>query len=111
LIEGNLAALEGRECRNSESDRVREWNWSKAISLNIQDEISFPIQLSESNGSRKKILQIGKKIVGSTTFIIIREEKQSQQPTFLIRNNCPNLRLSFFQDGQLPISTWKLEEM
>jgi hypothetical protein len=67
-----------KERRQTECDRVREWNWSKPISLEMKDQISFPILLCEHNGLRKKILIIGRKIVGATTFITIREEKESQ---------------------------------
>lgn len=66
---------------------------------------------SEQGGLRKKIFIIGRKLVGSTTFITIREEKLTDFPTYIIQNRCTNLRLGFSQDGQQDIIPWHLEEM
>jgi|LauGreDrversion4_2_1035121.scaffolds.fasta_scaffold236167_1 hypothetical protein len=55
----------------------------------------FPILISEENGIRKKIFIVGKKLVGSTNFITIRDEKPTDKPTYLIKNSCPNLRIGF----------------
>lgn len=101
----------GANRRLSESDKVLNWNWSAPISLSDEEQPTIPIVLSERDGLKKKIFIIGKKMVGSTTFITIRDEQLDEFPTYMIKNSCPNLRLGFSQDGQDPIVPWHLDEM